>query len=111
MKPAVKFDAESQTVEVMDGGEPVTLRMEAINAIFETLMKASAAPALEEPEGVHYPTGINAAPSDEALRLVMDFPDGSMAQFVFPAPGKTHDQVAVASEAIRQGFLMLFASH
>lgn len=111
MKPVAKFRAEKQTVDVTDGGRTVTLRMEAINALFEELMGASAAPALKEPEGVHYPTGINAAPSDEALRLVMDFPDGSIGQFVFPAPGKSHDQVAVASEAIRKGFLMLFASH
>ncbi|MCY1251153.1 hypothetical protein D9M72_648780 [compost metagenome] len=85
--------------------------MEAVDAIFEALTNAAAGPTLDDPGGVHHPVGINAVPADGALTLLMDFPDGSTGQFVFPAPGKTRDQVATASEAIRRGFQMLFAAH
>lgn len=111
MGPTVKFDADNQTVEIEDGSGPITLRMEAIDAIFSVLMEAAAGPNLDEPGGVHHPTGINAIPSDEALTLWMEFPDGSRGQFVFPAPGKTQQQVAAASEAIKEGFQILFAAH
>ncbi|MDH0116749.1 hypothetical protein N7379_19860 [Rhizobium pusense] len=111
MGPTVKFDADNQTVEIEDGSGPITLRMEAIDAIFAVLTDAAAGPTLDDPGGVHHPTGINAIPSDGALTLWMEFSDGSRGQFVFPAPGKTQQQVAAASEAIKKGFQMLFAAH
>lgn len=111
MKPTAKFFSETQSVQVRDGGEPITLSMDAVEAIFMTLSNEAAGPKLDNPGGVHHPAGINAVPSDGALTILMDFQDGSTGQFVFPAPGKTHSQVAAASEVIRKGFQMLFETH
>lgn len=109
MKPKARFDARSQTVIINDGINETAITLDTAGAIFEALAKASMAPALEEPEGTHYPTGINAVPAQGSLALYMEFPNGSSGQFVFPAPGKSLEQVAAASEAIKAGFAKLFA--
>ncbi len=111
MGPTAKFSADNQTVEVDDGAGPITLRIEVVYAIFEALMGGATYPTLGSPDGVRYPADINTIPSEGELTLWMDFQDDSREHFVFPAPGKTHDQVAAASEAIRKGFRMLFLAN
>lgn len=106
-----RYIRNHNTVAIDANGTKVSLSLDDIDQIFSVLMEANKAPQLEAPSGVHYPTGINAVPLDGALHLYMQFPDGSEGQFAFEAPGKSQEQVSLASQAIRSGFEQLFAVH
>lgn len=103
--------AREGKVTIVEDGKEAVLSIAAMGAAFEALEAAGRGPKLEEVDGIHYPREINAVPQDEQLAIYMKFDDGVEAQFVFPAPGKTRDQVASASEAMRSAFAMLYALH
>lgn len=111
MKPKAYFDAKSQMIVLDEGNGEVSLTLKGADAVFHALEKAAKTPVLEDPGGDHYPTGINAVPAAGKLTIYMEFSDGSSGRFLFPAPGKSEEQVAAASEVIRSGFAKLFATH
>lgn len=111
MKPKARYDQRANAVILDEGSGPITISLDGATAIFEAMEEAAAGPSLSDPGGIHYPTAINAIPADGQLSIYMEFVDGSKGQFVFPAPGKSQEQVALASEAIRSGFAKLFSTH
>ncbi len=111
MKPIATFDAEKQTVEIVDGQEHITLRMEVVDAIFEALMEPQEDLAVDdgEEEGVHCPVGIEALPREGELRVIITLEDGSRHVFAFRAPGRSLDHVRGASDSLQECFQRLFA--
>lgn len=109
MKPIVKISNKNETVELIDGNDHITLRMEAVDAIFEALMESGEEEITNDAEGVIYPVGIGATPKEGELRVMVTLEDGTEHVFAFRAPGKSIDHVRGAADSLQECFQRLFA--
>lgn len=108
----VKLDRDKHGVVVecdrADGSTgQVLVTVDAAEAIYQTLLSARAVPPLTDPDGMHVVTGFMGEPYAEEFHLILHTTGGQQAIFVFAAPGKTQDQVATVSLAIRDAMMRL----
>lgn len=110
MEPTAKFDEVTNSVKLTRDGETLSLNMDDIGAVIEAINAATGnVPKLTDPEGEHFPTGIEFRPDDGLLWIVFDLQDGSRGRFGLPAPGKTSDQIHSVSEDVKRCFQRLFS--